>query len=38
MLAANSAISSMMNGGIGKREIWRINAEDDYHEEIGGPQ
>ncbi|HEY4970863.1 MAG TPA: NAD(P)/FAD-dependent oxidoreductase [Steroidobacteraceae bacterium] len=38
MLAASSAVSSIMNGGSGKREIWRINAEDDYHEEIGGPQ
>jgi protoporphyrinogen oxidase len=37
MLAANSAVSSMINGGAGKREIWRINAEDAYHEEIGGP-
>jgi protoporphyrinogen oxidase len=37
MLAANSAVSSLLNGGNGKREIWRINAEDDYHEEIGGP-
>jgi hypothetical protein len=37
MLAANSAVSSILNGGNGKREIWRINAEDDYHEEIGGP-
>jgi protoporphyrinogen oxidase len=37
MLAANSAVSSILNGGNGKQEIWRINAEDDYHEEIGGP-
>jgi protoporphyrinogen oxidase len=37
MLAANSAVRSIINGGNGKREIWRINAEDDYHEEIGGP-
>ena len=38
MLAANSAVSSISNGGNGKPEIWRINAEDDYHEEIGEPQ
>jgi protoporphyrinogen oxidase len=37
MLAANSAVSSMINGGVGKREIWHINAEDAYHEEIGEP-
>jgi protoporphyrinogen oxidase len=37
MLAANSAVSSMINSGVGKREIWRINAEDAHHEEIGGP-
>ncbi len=35
MLAASSAINSIVNGGNGKQEIWRINAEDDYHEEIG---
>ena len=34
MLAANSAVNSMINGGRGKAEIWRINAEEDYHEEI----
>jgi protoporphyrinogen oxidase len=34
MLAANSAVSSILNSGAGKTEIWRINAEDDYHEEI----
>ena len=37
MLAANSAVSSMTNCGVGKREIWHINAEDAYHEEIGEP-
>lgn len=37
MLAANSAVSSMINSGVGKREIWRINAEDAYHEEMGAP-
>jgi hypothetical protein len=34
MLAANSAVNSMINGGRGKAEIWRINAEGEYHEEI----
>ena len=33
MLAANSAVSSIIDGG-GKSEIWRINAEDEYHEEV----
>src|ERR1700722_8488203 len=37
MLAANSAVSSIINGGIGKSDIWRINAEDEYHEEINEP-
>jgi protoporphyrinogen oxidase len=37
MLAANSAVSSMINSGVGKREIWRINAEEAYHEEIVEP-
>jgi protoporphyrinogen oxidase len=35
MLAANSTVSSMINSGIGKSDIWRINAEDEYHEEMG---
>jgi protoporphyrinogen oxidase len=35
MLAANVAVSSIINGGSGKLEIWRTNAEDEYHEEIG---
>lgn len=34
MLAANSAVSSLINGGDGKSDIWRINAEDEYHEEF----
>jgi protoporphyrinogen oxidase len=34
MLAANSAVNSILNCGQGKSEIWSINAEDDYHEEI----
>jgi protoporphyrinogen oxidase len=35
MLAANGAVNAIINGGHGKSEIWRINEEDDYHEEIG---
>jgi protoporphyrinogen oxidase len=34
MLAANSAVNSILNCGLGKSGIWDINAEDDYHEEI----
>jgi protoporphyrinogen oxidase len=34
MLAANSAVTAIINGGRGKSEIWQINVEDDYHEEI----
>jgi protoporphyrinogen oxidase len=37
MLAANSAVSSMISSGTGKSDIWRINAEDEYHEDIGEP-
>jgi protoporphyrinogen oxidase len=37
MLAANSAVSSIIDGGSGKSDIWRINAEDEYHEDIGEP-
>ncbi len=35
MLAANSAVTSIINHGEGKADIWNINAEPDYHEEIG---
>ncbi len=34
MLAANKAVSAMINSGQGKSDIWGINADDDYHEEI----
>jgi protoporphyrinogen oxidase len=37
MLAAQRAVSSILDGGQGKAAIWRINAEDTYHEEIDGP-
>jgi protoporphyrinogen oxidase len=33
MLAANAAVTAIINGGRGKPEIWNINSEDDYHEE-----
>jgi protoporphyrinogen oxidase len=35
MLAANGAVDAIIGGGSGKSAIWRINAEDEYHEEIG---
>ncbi len=35
MLAAQGAVTSIMNRGAGKSAIWDINAEGDYHEEIG---
>jgi len=34
MLAANSAVSSILKLGEGKADIWNINAEEGYHEEI----
>jgi protoporphyrinogen oxidase len=34
MLAASSAVNAILNSGQGKSDIWRINAEDDYHEEV----
>ena len=34
MLAANSAVTAMINAGEGKSAIWEINADEDYHEEI----
>jgi protoporphyrinogen oxidase len=34
MLAAKGAVNSILNCGQGKAEIWRVNAEDEYHEEI----
>jgi protoporphyrinogen oxidase len=34
MLAANSAVNSILNSGQGKTDIWNINADDGYHEEI----
>lgn len=35
MLTAKSAVNSIISGGSGKSEIWGINEEDDYHEELG---
>jgi len=34
MLAANGAVSAILNSGEGKSAIWDINADEDYHEEI----
>ena len=34
MLAANSAVTAMLSGSSGEAEIWTINADDGYHEEI----
>jgi protoporphyrinogen oxidase len=36
MLAADRAVSAILDHGRGKHEIWSINAEDEYHEEIAG--
>jgi protoporphyrinogen oxidase len=33
MLAAKSAVSCIVAGGGAKDDIWRINSEDEYHEE-----
>ena len=35
MLAAHSAVSAIVAGNGDKSGIWRVNAEDDYHEEVG---
>ncbi len=37
MLAANAAVASMLDRGTDKSHIWEINAEDEYHEELGKP-
>jgi protoporphyrinogen oxidase len=34
MLAANAAVSSILNAGAGKADIWGINTEEEYHEVI----
>lgn len=34
MLAAQGAVSAMINAGEGKSAIWQINVDDEYHEEI----
>jgi protoporphyrinogen oxidase len=35
MLAADAAVSSILNAGAGKADIWLINTEEDYHEDTG---
>jgi protoporphyrinogen oxidase len=37
MLAANGAVNSIINGGADKSDVWRINTENEYHEETGSP-
>jgi protoporphyrinogen oxidase len=34
MLAANAAVNAIIDCGRGKSDIWNINAEDEYHEQI----
>jgi protoporphyrinogen oxidase len=34
MLAADSAVSAILNGGASKADIWAVNAEESYHEEV----
>ena len=34
MLAANGAVDSIIAGGRGRADIWQINAEATYHEEL----
>ena len=38
MLAANGAVSAIIDGGRGKSAIWGINEEEDYHEEIASAE
>jgi protoporphyrinogen oxidase len=35
MLAANAAVTSIINGGRDKAAIWDVNAEEEYHEDTG---
>ena len=37
MLTASSAVGSIINGGLDKSEIWRINTEEEYHEDARVP-
>ena len=34
MLTAKSAVNSIVNHGCGKQDIWRINSDDEYHEQL----
>ncbi len=38
MLAANGAVTAIIDGGRGKSAIWGINEEEDYHEEIASAE
>jgi protoporphyrinogen oxidase len=35
MLSASAAVDSILDQGRGKSDIWNVNAEEDYHEEVG---
>jgi hypothetical protein len=35
MLSASAAVDSILDQGCGKSDIWSVNAEEDYHEEVG---
>jgi hypothetical protein len=37
MLAADSAVNSMVAGGLGKQDIWRTNGDGQYQEELDKP-
>ncbi len=37
MLTARSAVNSIVNNGCGKQDIWRVNADDAYHEQLDSP-
>jgi hypothetical protein len=34
MLSAKSAVESIVNDGSSKQDIWRVNADDEYHEQL----
>jgi protoporphyrinogen oxidase len=38
MLAAKLAVDSIINNGLGKSEIWEVNTETEYHEDVRVPR
>ncbi len=34
MLAADAAVTAILAGGAGKTDIWKVNADEAYHEEV----